>query len=117
MTSRLASVTFQKMASKVFIEETDKISNLSRKHCSDFSGFGDYDPYCHIEKQTLLLFWNETSSVVMNFKQSFLSFLSSCKFSEDSYRFKGRCRARLRNLDTAVGGSSKDILGFKCAYF
>ena len=35
MTSRLASVTF-KMASKVFIEETDKISILSRKYRSDF---------------------------------------------------------------------------------
>ena len=35
MTSRLASVTF-KMASKVFIQETDKNSILSRKYRSDF---------------------------------------------------------------------------------
>ena len=56
MTSRLASVTF-KMANKVFIEKTNiiKISNLSRQYCSDF----------------LVLFSNETSSGVMNFKISF----------------------------------------------
>ena len=35
MTSRLASATF-KMASKVFIKETDKNFDLSRKYCSDF---------------------------------------------------------------------------------
>ena len=39
MTSRLASVTF-KMASKVLIEESDKISILSRKYCSDFLDLG-----------------------------------------------------------------------------
>ena len=30
---------------------------------------------------------------------------------------KSRCTATLRNLGTAIGGSSKDILGFKRAYF
>ena len=55
MTSRLASVTF-KMASKMFIEETARFNYF---------------------------FWNEMSSSVMNFKDSFLS---SSKFYRQSYR-------------------------------
>ena len=66
MTSRLASVTF-KMASKVLIEESDK--NF------DFI-------YCH-RKLDLSTFWNEMSSGVMNFKDSFLS---SSKFYGQLYR-------------------------------
>ena len=40
MTSRLASVTF-KMASKVFIEETDKNFNFITEILFRFLGFGD----------------------------------------------------------------------------
>ena len=57
---------------------------------------------------------NEMSSGVMNFKDSFLS---SSKFYGQSYRsvfqtFEGECTARLRSLDPAIGGSSKDVLYF-----
>ena len=41
MTSRLASVTF-KMASKVFIEETDKIFDFIAEILFRFLGFGDF---------------------------------------------------------------------------
>ena len=41
MTSRLASVTF-KMASKVFIEETDKNFDFITEILSRFLGFGDF---------------------------------------------------------------------------
>ena len=41
MTSRLASVTF-KMASKVFIEETDKNFDLITEILFRFLGFGDF---------------------------------------------------------------------------
>ena len=41
MTSRVASVTF-KMASKVFIEETDKHFNLITEILFRFLGFGDF---------------------------------------------------------------------------
>ena len=41
MTSRLASVTF-KMASKVFIEETDKNFDLITEILIRFLGFGDF---------------------------------------------------------------------------
>ena len=41
MTSRLASVTF-KMASKVFIEETDKNFNFITEIPFRFLGFGDF---------------------------------------------------------------------------
>ena len=41
MTSRLASVTF-KMASKVFIEETDKNFDFITEILFRFLGFGDF---------------------------------------------------------------------------
>ena len=41
MTSRLASVTF-KMASKVFIEETDKNFDFTTEILLQFLGFGDF---------------------------------------------------------------------------
>ena len=37
-------------------------------------------------------------------------------FISTGYTFKGRCTATLRDLDTAIGGSSKDILGFMCPH-
>ena len=46
MTSRLASVTF-KMASKVFIEETDKNFDFITEILFRFLGFGDFKVYCH----------------------------------------------------------------------
>ena len=60
MTSRLASVTF-KMANKVFIEETDTKKNF------EFITAIDFKISVVIEKPTLELFWNETSTGVMNF--------------------------------------------------
>ena len=41
MTSRLVSVTF-KMASKVFIEETDKNLDFTTEILLQFLGFGDF---------------------------------------------------------------------------
>ena len=41
MTSRLASVTF-KMASKVFIEETDNNFDFTTEKPFQFLGFGDF---------------------------------------------------------------------------
>ena len=48
MTSRLASVTF-KMASKVFIEETDKKFDLITEILFQFLEFGDFKVYIVIE--------------------------------------------------------------------
>ena len=57
MTSRLTSVTF-KMASKVFIEETDKKFDFITDILFRFLGFGDFKvSYCHR---------NEMSSEIMN---------------------------------------------------
>ena len=72
MTSRLASVTF-KMASKVFIEETDKNFDFITEILLRFLGFGDFKVSIVIENETQVLFFNEMSSGVMNFKDSFLS--------------------------------------------
>ena len=70
MTSRLASVTF-KMANKVFIEKTNKNFEFITAILFRFFGSEDLRALSVIEKQTLVLFWNETSSGVMNFKISF----------------------------------------------
>ena len=48
MTSRLASVTF-KMASKVFIEETDKNFDFITEILFRFLGFGDFKVFIVIE--------------------------------------------------------------------
>ena len=58
------------------------------------------------------------SSGVMNFKDSFLW---SNKFYGQLYRpvtfFRASAQYRLRSLDTAIGGSSKDVLCFTlCAF-
>ena len=66
MTSRLAFVTF-KMPNKVFIEETDKNFEFITTILFRFLGSGDFKIPIVIEKQTLVLFWNETSSGVINF--------------------------------------------------
>ena len=50
-----------------------KISNLSRKYCSDFLHLEFFKIPIVIENKSLVLFWNETSSGVMNCKDSFLS--------------------------------------------
>ena len=70
MTSRLASVTF-KMANKVFIEETNKNFQFITAILFRFLDLEILRALSVIEKQTLVLFWNETSSGVMNFKISF----------------------------------------------
>ena len=68
-----SSVTF-KMASTVFIEETnenvDFITNTPFN--SDFLDWKFWGPYCQ-RKLDLSTFWDEMSSGVMNFKESFLS--------------------------------------------
>ena len=63
MTSRLASVTFN-VASKVFIEETNKNFVLITEILFRFLGFRDFKIPVVIENQTLVLFWNETSWLV-----------------------------------------------------
>ena len=55
MTSRLASVTF-KMASKVFIEETDKNFDFITEILLRFLGFGDFKVSIVIENETQVLF-------------------------------------------------------------
>ena len=66
MTSRLSSVTF-KMANKVFIEEMDENFEFIAAMLFRFLGSRDFKIATAIEKQTLILFWNETSSGVVNF--------------------------------------------------
>ena len=61
MTSRLASVAF-KMANKVFIEETDKNFEFITAILTPLLRSGAFVT----EKQTLVLFSNETFSGVMN---------------------------------------------------
>ena len=51
MTSRLASVSF-KMASKVFIEETDKNFDFTTEILLRFLGFGDFKVSIVIENYT-----------------------------------------------------------------
>ena len=92
MTSRLASVTF-KMASKVFIEETDKNFDFITEIRFRFLGFGDFKVPIVIKKLDLSTFWNEMSSGVMNFKDSFLS---SSKFYGQSYRLVTLLRASVQ---------------------
>ena len=65
MTSRLAAVTL-KMASKVFIEETDKNFDFITEIMFRFLGFGDFKIPIVTEYKTLVLFGNETSSGVGN---------------------------------------------------
>ena len=65
MTSCLASVTF-KMASNVFIEETDKNFHFITETLFRFPGFGDFKIPIVTENKTLVLFGNETSSGVRN---------------------------------------------------
>ena len=72
-----------KMASKVFIEEVDKVFEFLTDILFRFLGFGDVKILIVTENQTLVPFWNETSSGVLNLKDSFLS---SSKLSEHSYR-------------------------------
>ena len=55
MTSRLASVTF-KMASKVFIEETDKNFEFITETQFRFLGFGDFKIPIVIKNKTLVPF-------------------------------------------------------------
>ena len=55
MTSRLASVTF-KMASKVFIEETDKNFDFITEILFGFLGFGDFKVYIVRRKLELSTF-------------------------------------------------------------
>ena len=66
MTSRLASVTC-KMANKVFVEEMDENFEFITAMLFRFLGSRDFKIAIVIEKQTLVLFWNETSSGVVNF--------------------------------------------------
>ena len=62
------------------------------------------------ENRSLVLFWNETSSG--SYRRAILPAVIPTGLTfEDQYK------ARLRNLDTAIGGSSKDILQLFCAYF
>ena len=59
------------------------------------------------------------SSGVMNFKDSFLSIVEQIlrAIIPAGHIFEGQCTARLRSLDTAIGGSSKDVLYFTLCVF
>ena len=72
MTSRFASETF-KIASKIFIEETDKNFDFITEILFRFLRFGDFKVFIVIENYTYVIFWNDMSSGVLNFKDSFLS--------------------------------------------
>ena len=72
MTSCLASLSFE-VASTGFIEEIVKNLEFIKGILLRLLGFGDITIPFVIENQTLVLFWNETSSGVMNVKDSFLS--------------------------------------------
>ena len=54
----------------------------------------------------------------MNFKDFFLtsSQFPRIIFISTGHTFKAWCTPTLKNLDTAIRGSSKDILGLKYAY-
>ena len=76
-----------------------KISNISRIYCSNFLdltvpivAIPIWDPYCH-RKPVFVLCLDETSSGLMNFKDSFPS---AGKFSEHSYRPVTLLRASAR---------------------
>ena len=56
-----------KWRTKCSLKRWMKISNLSRQCCSDFLDLDIFKIADVIEKQTLVLFWNETSSGVVNF--------------------------------------------------
>ena len=61
------------MASKVFIEETKKFRiHHGNTVSSDFLDLETLKIPVVIENQTLALFWNETSTGVMNFKDSLI---------------------------------------------
>ena len=87
MTSRLASVAF-KMASKVFIEETDKNFEFITEILFRFRRFGDFKVPIVIENWTLVLFWNETSSGVINFKAAGLKCTSQVTGQVTGYRLQ-----------------------------
>ena len=102
-----------KMASKVFIEEVDKVSNFSRIYCSYFLDLAMLRSL--LSQKTdfgTFLEWN----VQWCFEfEGFLSIVQQIirAFISTGHTFKGRCTATLTNLDT-IGGY---IVGFKCAYF
>ena len=56
------------------------------------------------------------SSGVINFKDSFLSSILRA-IIPTGHTLEGQCTARLRSLDTAIGGSSKDALYFTLCVF
>lgn len=82
MASRLASKTF-KMASKVLVEETDKKIEFLLDILYRFHRFGNVKMPIVRENQGLVLFWDETSSGIMNFKDALLS---SSKSSGELYQ-------------------------------
>ena len=114
MTSPFASVTFE-MAStrKVFVEERRmKISNFSRIYFSDFLHLTMLRSLLSWKTRVWAFFSDETSSGVMRFKDFFLSSSKSSELHIAGDTFEGWWTSKFRNLDTAIVGSSKDILGF-----
>ena len=79
VTSRVSD--FQNGEQRV-IEGTDKNLEFIKEIPFRFVEFENFKIPILIENQTLVLFWNETSSGVLNFKDSFLS---SSKFYGQLY--------------------------------
>ena len=73
-----------------------KISNLSRQYCSDFLDLEILRALSVIEKQTLVLFWSETSSGVMNFKISFYRLANFTGNQTDWSHFLGPVHSKMK---------------------
>ena len=106
-------------ASKVFIEDTDKNFNFIMEILFRFLGFGDFKvPIVIKKKLDLSTFWEWN----VQWWNEFLRFLSIVEqilraIIPTGHTFEGQCTARLRILDTAIGGSWKDVLYFTLCVF
>lgn len=80
----------------MFVEETDKNLRLLRHILFQFHRLGDVKIPVVIENENLVLFSNETSSSVMNFKDPLLS---SSKSFEHSYRPVTLLRAGAKQIE------------------
>ena len=123
ITSRLASVTF-KMASKVFIEETDKNFNFITEIPFRFLGFRDFKVPIVIKKTRLLsnfLEWNcwpagkASIKRTTAFENTTLYSQSTCSHLHFTHRIRPTRDTADRN-DTTTELSPINILPFKENY-
>ena len=99
------------MAGKVVVDEEDKIIEFLTLILFDFLRFGDIKIPIEIENQYIVLILDETFRGVI----FFLSIVEhECRaVISTGHTFEGQCTAMLWCLDSAIGGSSKDIPGFE----